>query len=197
MDRGALFLDTFFKPDLIVSLPAGHPQGHGGDGRDRPLRGHRRHRARPCARAGAQPRWRFLNLPIIAFVDIARTMPPLVVVLIVYFGLPNVGLVLPSYAVLWLVLSLLLAAFAEEIFWAGILSVRQGQWEAARSTGLTYTQTLFHVVLPQAVRLDRAAADQPHHRHHQEHRARHRHRRAGNPQPGDHGGELSRSTRRR
>src|SRR6202040_1192679 len=42
---------------------------------------------------------------------------------------------------------------AEEIFWAGILSVRKGQWEAARSTGLTYSQALVHVILPQAVRL--------------------------------------------
>jgi polar amino acid transport system permease protein len=74
-------------------------------------------------------------------------------VLIVYFGLPNVGVSLSSFAVLWLVLSLVLAGFAEEIFWAGILSVRQGQWEAARSTGLTYAQTLLYVILPQAVRL--------------------------------------------
>ena len=55
-----------------------------------------------------------------------RALPPLVIVLIVYFGLPNVGLSMPSFAVLWLVLSLVLAAFAEEIFWAGILSVPQG-----------------------------------------------------------------------
>ena len=54
---------------------------------------------------------------------------------------------------LWLVLSLVLAAFAEEIFWAGILAVPHGQWEAARSTGLGFLQTLRHVVLPQAVRL--------------------------------------------
>jgi polar amino acid transport system permease protein len=92
-------------------------------------------------------------VPLVVFVDVARALPPLVLVLIVYFGLPNVGILLPSYAVLWLVLSLVLAAVAEEIFWAGILSVRKGQWEAARSTGLGYAQTLFHVVLPQAVRL--------------------------------------------
>jgi polar amino acid transport system permease protein len=97
--------------------------------------------------------WRALNLPIVVFVDVARTLPPLVLVLIVYFGLPNVGIVLPSFAVLWLVLSALLAAFAEEIFWAGLLSVRKGQWEAARSTGLGYGATLFYVILPQAVRL--------------------------------------------
>jgi polar amino acid transport system permease protein len=96
---------------------------------------------------------RLVNLLIIVFVDIARALPPLVIVLIVYFGLPNVGVSLSSFAVLWLVLSLVLAAFAEEIFWAGILSVRKGQWEAGRSTGLTYGQTLAYVILPQAVRL--------------------------------------------
>ena len=151
MDRATLFLETFFKPELIVRyLPdilsgmavtieiavvvAGIALG--------------------LALALVRSlRSRFVNVPILVFVDVARAMPPLVLVLIVYFGLPNVGILLPSYAVLWLVLSLLLAAFAEEIFWAGILSVRKGQWEAARSTGLTYAQTLFHVILPQAVRL--------------------------------------------
>ena len=72
---------------------------------------------------------------IVLFVDVFRALPPLVLVLLVYFGLPNVGIYLPSFAVLWLVLSLVLAAFCEEIFWAGILSVPKGQWEAARSTG--------------------------------------------------------------
>ena len=50
-------------------------------------------------------------------------------------------------------LSIVLAAFSEEIFWAGILSIRKGQWEAARSTGLDYAQTLIYVVIPQAVRM--------------------------------------------
>jgi polar amino acid transport system permease protein len=76
-----------------------------------------------------------------------------VIVLLVYFGLPNVGLSIPSFAVLWLVLSLVLAAFAEEIFWAGILAVPKGQTEAARSTGMTRMQALMQVVLPQAVRI--------------------------------------------
>src|ERR1041384_3680427 len=94
-----------------------------------------------------------VNALIVVFVDMFRAVPPLVIVLIVYFGLPNVGISIPSFAVLWLVLSLVLAAFAEEIFWAGILSVPKGQWEAARSTGLTFLGTLGYIVLPQAVRL--------------------------------------------
>jgi polar amino acid transport system permease protein len=55
--------------------------------------------------------------------------------------------------VLWIVLSFVLAAFAEEIFWAGILSIPKGQWEAARSTGFGFLATLLYIVLPQAVRL--------------------------------------------
>lgn len=94
-----------------------------------------------------------LNAVIVILVDMLRALPPLVIVLIVYFGLPNVGVSIPSFAVLWLVLALVLAAFAEEIFWAGILSVPKGQWEAARSTGLTFIGTLAYIVLPQAVRL--------------------------------------------
>jgi polar amino acid transport system permease protein len=94
-----------------------------------------------------------LSVPIVVFADAFRALPPLVLVLLVYFGLPNVGVNLPSFLVLWLVLSLVLAAFAEEIFWAGILSVPKGQWEAARSTGLGFLATLSWVVLPQALRL--------------------------------------------
>ena len=99
--------------------------------------------------------WRVLplNALIVVFADVLRALPPLVLVLLVYFGLPNVGINLSSFAVLWLVLSLVLAAFAEEIFWAGILSVPKGQWEAARSTGLGFLGTLTYVVLPQALRL--------------------------------------------
>jgi polar amino acid transport system permease protein len=153
MDQGTLFIDTFFKPELIVRyLPdilkgmavtveiavlvvvAGISLGLG-------------------LALIRSLRSSLVNVPIVIFVDVARALPPLVLVLIVYFGLPNVGILLPSFAVLWLVLSLVLAAFAEEIFWAGILSVRKGQWEAARSTGLTYSQALLHVILPQAVRL--------------------------------------------
>ncbi len=98
-------------------------------------------------------RFRLINVLIVIFVDLLRALPPLVLILILYFGLPNLGLTLSGFVVLWLVLTLVLAAFAEEIFWAGILSVDQGQWAAARSTGLGFFQTLTYVILPQAIRL--------------------------------------------
>jgi polar amino acid transport system permease protein len=58
-----------------------------------------------------------------------------------------------SFTATWLALSLVLAAYAEESVWAGILSLPAGQTEAARSTGLSWPQTMLWVVLPQALRL--------------------------------------------
>ncbi|WP_336097736.1 amino acid ABC transporter permease [Roseovarius sp. CH_XMU1461] len=94
-----------------------------------------------------------LSFLIVVFADVFRALPPLVVILLVFFGLPNAGIYLSAFMVLFVVLTLILAAFAEEILWAGITSVDKGQWEAARSTGLGFTQTLGYVVLPQAMRL--------------------------------------------
>ena len=96
---------------------------------------------------------RLVNFLIIVAVDVFRALPPLVLILMFYFGLPSLDVFLSSFQVIWLALSLVLAAFAEEVFWAGILSVRKGQWEAARSTSLSFAQTLAYIVLPQAIRL--------------------------------------------
>jgi polar amino acid transport system permease protein len=153
MDSWARFLDTFFKPELIerylpaimkgvvVTIEVAAAVVVTGIALGLVLAIVRSFRVLP------------LSALIVVFADMFRALPPLVLVLLVYFGLPNVGINLPSFVVLWLVLALVLAAFAEEIFWAGILSVPKGQWEAARSTGLGYLGTLAYVVLPQALRL--------------------------------------------
>jgi polar amino acid transport system permease protein len=94
-----------------------------------------------------------LNALIIIFADVFRAVPPLVILIIIYFALPTVGVRLSSFVSAWLGLALVLAAFAEEIVWAGILSVPRGQWEAARATGLGVAQCMRWVVLPQALRL--------------------------------------------
>ena len=153
MDRGFGFLDAFFKWELIERYFPAIMQGMAvtieiaaavvltGISLGLVLAVARSFRVLP------------VSALIVLFADIFRALPALVLVLLVYFGLPNVGINLPSFAVLWLVLSLVLAAFCEEIFWAGILSVPKGQWEAARSTGLGFLGTLIHVVLPQALRL--------------------------------------------
>lgn len=98
-------------------------------------------------------RLRLLNFFIIVFVDVMRALPPLVIIIILYFALPTVGISFSGWVSTWLALSMVLAAFAEEIFWAGIIAVPKGQFEAARSTGLTAMQTMRAVVLPQAIRM--------------------------------------------
>jgi polar amino acid transport system permease protein len=98
-------------------------------------------------------RFRLLNALIVLFADVFRAIPALVILIIIYFALPTVGIKFSGFASAWLGLSLVLAAFAEEIVWAGILSVPRGQWEAARSTGLSLGQCMRYVILPQALRL--------------------------------------------
>ena len=98
-------------------------------------------------------RFRVANFLIVVIVDVLRALPPLVLIMILYFALPTVGVKFSGFVATWIALSAILAAFSEEIFWAGILAVPRGQWEAARSTGLGFMQMLNHVVLPQAVRL--------------------------------------------
>src|SRR5256885_3892400 len=89
---------------------------------------------------------------IVVFADALRALPPLVVIIVLFFAFPYVGLAMSAFTATWLALSLVLAAFAEEIFWAGILSVPKGQTEAARSTGMSRLQTPAYVILPRAVR---------------------------------------------
>lgn len=94
-----------------------------------------------------------LNWLIIFTVDLFRALPPLVIIVLLYFGLPAAGLNLSGFEATWLSLTLVLMSFSEEIFWAGITAVPKGQWEAARSTGLGFLPTLRLVVLPQALRM--------------------------------------------
>lgn len=98
-------------------------------------------------------RFRVVNWLIVGFVDIFRTLPQLLVMLFAYFGLPYAGITISAFTAATLGLGLILAAFAEEAFWAAITAIPRGQWEAARSTGLSFAQALGSVVMPQAVRI--------------------------------------------
>ncbi|MBV8391719.1 MAG: ABC transporter permease subunit, partial [Alphaproteobacteria bacterium] len=94
-----------------------------------------------------------LNWVIVFVVDLFRSLPPLVIIVLIYFGGPAAGWTPSGFVSTWLSLAFVLMAFSEEIFWAGITLIAKGQWEAARSTGLSFGQTLLAVVLPQALRL--------------------------------------------
>jgi polar amino acid transport system permease protein len=95
---------------------------------------------------------RWVNWLLIAYVDFFRAFPPLVLMLFIYYGLPFLGIQLPALAAVALGFLLNNSSYYGEIFRAGIESVPRGQWEAARSTGLTWLQTVRYVVLPQAIK---------------------------------------------
>lgn len=94
-----------------------------------------------------------LNWAIIFVVDLFRALPPLVIIVLLYFGLPSVDIAPSGFVCTWMALGWVLMAFAEEIFWAGITATPQGQWDAARALGLGFLATMRLVVLPQAMRL--------------------------------------------
>lgn len=96
---------------------------------------------------------RLLSTLIVVYVDVWRTIPPMVYLIVVFFCAPYLGLTLSPFASTWITLTLILAAFIEECVWVGILAVPKGQVEAARSTGMSWLKTMLHVVLPQAVRM--------------------------------------------
>ena len=93
-----------------------------------------------------------IRWPIIVLVDFFRALPPLVLLILLYSGLPFAGITIPAIAVVAIGFFLNSSSYYGEIYRAGIESVGRGQWEAARSTGLRGFPTLVHVVLPQAVR---------------------------------------------
>jgi polar amino acid transport system permease protein len=97
-------------------------------------------------------RRRAVTWTTIALVDLFRAAPPLVLLILLYSGLPFAGVNLSPTVAVCLAFFCNTSSYYGEIYRAGIESVGRGQWEAARSTGLTSLQTLAHVVLPQAVR---------------------------------------------
>ncbi len=97
-------------------------------------------------------RRRWLNVLLVVYVDFFRAFPPLVLLIFIYFGLPFVGIDLPAFAAVTIAFLLNASSYYGEIFRAGIESVPRGQWEAARSTGLSSFQTMRDVILPQATR---------------------------------------------
>lgn len=88
-----------------------------------------------------------------AYVSLFRGTPLLIQLLLIYFGLPNLGLVIDPIPAALLALTLFSAAYLSENFRSGISGVDPGQWEAAWAMGMGYGRTLFRIILPQALRI--------------------------------------------
>jgi polar amino acid transport system permease protein len=94
-----------------------------------------------------------LRIAVRWYVDVFRSLPVLVLLVLVYYALPFVGLRLSSFAAATAALSLVACAYTTEILRAGIEAIPAGQSEAAAALGLGFFDTLRDVILPQALRI--------------------------------------------
>jgi polar amino acid transport system permease protein len=97
-------------------------------------------------------RRRAIRWAAIVGIDFFRAVPPLVLLIFVYSGLPFAGVRPSAVTAVAIAFFLNTSSYYGEIYRAGIESVGQGQWDAAASTGLKGYQALVYVVLPQAIR---------------------------------------------
>lgn len=89
----------------------------------------------------------------VGYVSVVRGTPLLIQLLLIYFGLPQFGIILEPVPAAVIALSLHAGAYLSENFRAGILAVDKGQWEAAYALGMPFSQAFRRVALPQAARV--------------------------------------------
>ena len=87
------------------------------------------------------------------YIDVFRSIPLLVLLIVVYYALPFVGVEMPPFASAVTALTLVSGAYTAEIFRAGIEAIPRGQFEASRALGLSYRHMMTDVILPQAIRI--------------------------------------------
>ncbi len=87
------------------------------------------------------------------YIDIFRSIPILVLLIIVYYALPFVGLRLSPFMSAATALTLVSGAYTAEIFRAGIEAIPRGQFEASQALGLSYRHMMADIILPQAIRI--------------------------------------------
>ncbi|MGG3434850.1 amino acid ABC transporter permease [Heyndrickxia coagulans] len=91
--------------------------------------------------------------PIVALVvEITRNLPLILIIFFTYFALPEVGVKMSVTAAAISALTVFESAMIAEIVRGGLNAIPKGQIEAARSSGLSYIQTLWYIILPQALK---------------------------------------------
>ena len=98
---------------------------------------------------------RYLKIPVVSkivglLIDLIRNLPLLLIIFFTYFALPQIGIRLDIFWSAIAAMTIFESAMLSEIIRAGLNSVPKGQTEAGLSTGLTYSQTLLYIIIPQA-----------------------------------------------
>ncbi|MBN3526882.1 amino acid ABC transporter permease [Paenibacillus apiarius] len=100
---------------------------------------------------------RYARIPVLSqctavLVEIIRNLPLLLIIFFVFFALPQVGVKMSVFTAAIVALTIFESAMVSEIIRAGLLSIDKGQIEAARSSGLSFAQTLRFITMPQALK---------------------------------------------
>ena len=88
-----------------------------------------------------------------AYIDLFRSIPLLVLLIIIFYALPFVGLSLSPFSAAAVSLCIVSGAYTAEIFRAGIEAVPKGQFEASQALGLSYRYMMGDIILPQAIKI--------------------------------------------
>ncbi|BAL83289.1 putative ABC transporter permease protein [Selenomonas ruminantium subsp. lactilytica TAM6421] len=129
LDGSEITLEIFFVT-LILALPLGM-----------------------LAALGRLSSFKLVSRLVEFYIWIMRGTPLMLQLLFVYFALPMIGIRLPDIAAALLAFTLNYAAYFAEIFRAGIQAVPKGQYEAAKTLGMSYPQTMRRIILPQVIRI--------------------------------------------
>ncbi|MDV7767339.1 amino acid ABC transporter permease [Peribacillus sp. CSMR9] len=100
---------------------------------------------------------RYAKVPVLSqilalIVETVRNLPLLLIIFFTYFALPEIRIKLEIIPAAVVALTIFESAMLSEVIRSGLKSIDKGQMEAARSSGLSYTQALIHIILPQALR---------------------------------------------
>jgi polar amino acid transport system permease protein len=101
-------------------------------------------------RSGKSPAARWSTT---VYVEFMRNTPLIVLLYLVFFGLPQIGIRLGGYGSALIALTLNCSAYMMEIFRGGLIAIPHGQYEAAAAQGMTFFQTFRYIVLPQLTRI--------------------------------------------
>ncbi len=94
---------------------------------------------------------RFFNMPAAFYVHFVRGIPPLILILGIFFGLPFFGVRVPAIVAGVLALGINAGAYIAEIIRGALEAIDKGQMEAARSLGMSYSNAMRRIILPQII----------------------------------------------
>ena len=95
---------------------------------------------------------KFVSAAIGFVIDLVRNLPLLLIIFFTYFGMPKIGYRPSAITSAIIAMTIFESSMLAEIVRSGIQSVSEGQMEGARSTGMSFVQALWHIILPQAYR---------------------------------------------